>query len=82
MEVEHHVVAELAGAEQFSLLGDLEAVGHRNGVEHLRRGKMKETQESFASNRTNPMKQVDSHNILDARLNREQDTCHARQSTL
>ena len=38
VEVEHHVVAELAGAEQLSLLGDLEAVGHRNGVEHLRKG--------------------------------------------
>lgn len=35
VEVEHHVVAELAGAEQLSFLGDLEAVGHWDGVEHL-----------------------------------------------
>lgn len=35
VEMEHHVVAELAGAEQLSFLGDLEAVGHRDGVEHL-----------------------------------------------
>lgn len=35
VEVEHHVVAELAGAEQLPLLGDLETVSHGNGVEHL-----------------------------------------------
>lgn len=35
VEMEHHVVAELAGAEQLALLGDLEAVGHRDGVKHL-----------------------------------------------
>lgn len=35
VEMKHHVVAELAGAEQLPFLGDLEAVGHRDGVEHL-----------------------------------------------
>lgn len=35
VEMEHHVVAELAGAEQLSFLGDLEAVSHWDGVEHL-----------------------------------------------
>lgn len=35
VEVEEHVVAEVAGAEKLTLLGDLQAVGHRNGVEHL-----------------------------------------------
>lgn len=35
VEVEQHVVAELAGAEELSLFGDLKAVCHRNRVEHL-----------------------------------------------
>ena len=34
-EVKQHVVAELAGAEQLSLFGDLKTVCHRNCVEHL-----------------------------------------------
>lgn len=35
VEVEHHVVAEFACAEELSLLGDLQTVRHRNGVKHL-----------------------------------------------
>lgn len=35
VEEEQHMVAEFAGAEEPPLLGDLQAAGHRNGVEHL-----------------------------------------------
>lgn len=35
VEMEQHVVAELAGAEQLPLFGDLKTVCHRNCVEHL-----------------------------------------------
>lgn len=78
VEVEHHVVAELAGAEQLSLLGDLEAVGHRNGVEHLgQEGKIEQIQQSIAFS-TYPVKQVNSNH--NARLNRAQGTKATRAS--
>lgn len=35
VEVKQHVIAKLAGAEESSPLGNLKAVGHRDGVENL-----------------------------------------------
>lgn len=51
VEVEEHVVAEVAGAEQLTLLGDLQAIGHRNGVEHLSKIEIASNEQDEALNR-------------------------------
>lgn len=40
VEVEQHVVAELAGAEELSLFGDLKTICHRDCVEHLQENRI------------------------------------------
>lgn len=35
MEVKQHVIAEVTCAKEFSLFGDLQAISHWDGVEHL-----------------------------------------------